>query len=170
MTKTAARRPAPAVAVRPLTAPPPVGGRGRRRLLDQVHAYGFLLGGLFALLTVSLRVDQVLVGLAITIFGGGLTAFLYRDVFGGQNPSLTIGSSRIAIPGLSQIPILGGLFGTHTTASSETQNVIFIVPTVVDVVSMQQRAMIEEALQTYDDYSGNLDYRRGLVPPQTRAQ
>jgi hypothetical protein len=62
------------------------------------------------------------------------------------------------------------LFGTHTTASSETQNVIFIVPTVLDVVSMQQRAMIEEALQTYDDYSGSLDYRRGLVPPQTRAQ
>lgn len=79
-------------------------------------------------------------------------------------------NSRSGIPGLSQIPILGGLFGTHTTAASETQNVIFIVPTVVDVVSMQQRAMIEEALQTYDDYSGSLDYRRGLVPPQTRAQ
>ena len=70
-------------------------------------AAGSLLGSLFAVLTVSLRVDQVLVGLAITIFGGGLTAFLYRDVFGGQNPSLNVGSSRIAIPGLSQIPIIG---------------------------------------------------------------
>ncbi|WP_416981792.1 carbohydrate ABC transporter permease [Streptomyces sp. T028] len=47
MTKTAARRPAPAVgAVRPLPAPPPTRERGRRRLLDQLHAYGFLLGGL----------------------------------------------------------------------------------------------------------------------------
>jgi pilus assembly protein CpaC len=77
--------------------------------------------------------------------------------------------SRSGIPGLSQIPILGGLFGTHTEQSSETQNVIFIVPTVLDVVSMQQRAMIEEALQSYDDYSGSLNYRRGLIPERART-
>ncbi|MBA3450272.1 MAG: ABC transporter permease, partial [Chloroflexia bacterium] len=51
-------------------------------------AAGAILGLVFATLTISLRVDQVLVGLAITIFGGGVTAFLYRDSFGGQNPSL----------------------------------------------------------------------------------
>jgi general nucleoside transport system permease protein len=68
---------------------------------------GALFGLLFALLTVSLRVDQVLVGLAITIFGAGLTAFLYRDVFGGQNPSLAVDTPRLAIPLLSQLPIFG---------------------------------------------------------------
>jgi general nucleoside transport system permease protein len=68
---------------------------------------GLALGLLFAILTVSLRVDQVLVGLAITIFGGGLTAFLYRDIFGGQNPSLSVDTPRLAIPLLSRIPILG---------------------------------------------------------------
>jgi len=68
---------------------------------------GLILGLLFAVLTVSLRVDQVLVGLAITIFGGGLTAFLYRDVFGGQNPSLSVDTPRIAIPVLSRIPVVG---------------------------------------------------------------
>jgi simple sugar transport system permease protein len=70
-------------------------------------AAGALLGLLFAFLTVSLRVDQVLVGLAITIFGGGLTAFLYRDIFGAQNPSLPTDMPRIAIPLLSRIPIVG---------------------------------------------------------------
>ncbi len=70
-------------------------------------ASGLVLGLLFAVLTISLRVDQVLVGLAITIFGAGLTAFLYRDVFGGQNPSLTVATPRIAIPGLERIPIIG---------------------------------------------------------------
>ena len=68
---------------------------------------GIVLGLLFAVMTISLRVDQVLVGLAITIFGGGLTAFLYRDVFGGQNPSLPVNTPRLAIPGLSQLPIVG---------------------------------------------------------------
>jgi ABC-type uncharacterized transport system permease subunit len=70
-------------------------------------AAGAVLGLVFAVLTISLRVDQVLVGLAITIFGAGLTAFLYRDVFGGQNPSLSIDMPRIGIPLLDRIPILG---------------------------------------------------------------
>ncbi len=46
MTETAARRTASAVPVHPVPAPPPVGGRRRRRLADQARAYGFLLGGL----------------------------------------------------------------------------------------------------------------------------
>ncbi|KAK1185348.1 sugar ABC transporter permease [Streptomyces sp. NBS 14/10] len=46
MTRTATRRPADAIAVRPVQAPPPVAGRGRRRLHDQARAYAFLLGGL----------------------------------------------------------------------------------------------------------------------------
>ncbi|MEU2064817.1 sugar ABC transporter permease [Streptomyces sp. NPDC013455] len=46
MTKTAERRPAAEAAVTPVPARPPAGGRGRRRLADQVRAYGFLLGGL----------------------------------------------------------------------------------------------------------------------------
>jgi simple sugar transport system permease protein len=70
-------------------------------------AAGAILALLFAVLTISLRVDQVIVGLAITIFGGGLTAFLYRDIFGGQNPSLSVETPKIAIPLLARIPILG---------------------------------------------------------------
>jgi simple sugar transport system permease protein len=70
-------------------------------------ASGAALGLLFAVLTVSLRVDQVLVGLAITIFGAGLTAFLYRDLFGGQNPSLSVDTPRIAVPLLSRLPVVG---------------------------------------------------------------
>ncbi|MEU6809836.1 sugar ABC transporter permease [Streptomyces sp. NPDC046831] len=46
MTKTAERRPVERAAPRPAQAPPPAGGRERRRLADQVRAYAFLLGGL----------------------------------------------------------------------------------------------------------------------------
>ncbi|MER6267146.1 sugar ABC transporter permease [Streptomyces sp900105755] len=47
MTKTAEHRPAPAaVGARQTPAPPPAGDRRRRRITDQVRAYGFLLGGL----------------------------------------------------------------------------------------------------------------------------
>jgi simple sugar transport system permease protein len=70
-------------------------------------AAGAVLAVVFAVLTISMRVDQVLVGLAITIFGAGLTAFLYRDIFGGQNPSLSVDVPRIAIPVLERIPVVG---------------------------------------------------------------
>ncbi|MFJ9558478.1 carbohydrate ABC transporter permease [Streptomyces fuscichromogenes] len=47
MTRTAEHRPAPAaVGARQTPAPPPAGDRRRRRITDQVRAYGFLLGGL----------------------------------------------------------------------------------------------------------------------------
>ncbi|MGW5971301.1 carbohydrate ABC transporter permease [Streptomyces sp. NPDC055186] len=44
--KTVTRRPAEAVGLRPAPARPPAGSQRRRRLTDQLHAYGFLLGGL----------------------------------------------------------------------------------------------------------------------------
>jgi len=68
---------------------------------------GIALALVFGLLTISLRVDQVLVGLAVTIFGGGLTAFLYRDVFGSQNPSASVRPPKISIPLLRDIPVIG---------------------------------------------------------------
>ncbi|MFI6551275.1 carbohydrate ABC transporter permease [Streptomyces prunicolor] len=46
MTRTATRSPVEPTAVRQVQAPPPAGGRGRRRLLDQARAYAFLIGGL----------------------------------------------------------------------------------------------------------------------------
>ena len=62
---------------------------------------------LFAFLTVQLRVDQVLVGLAITIFAAGLTGYLFRDLFGGQNVSADVRPMTIRIPGLADLPIVG---------------------------------------------------------------
>lgn len=70
-------------------------------------AAGVALGLLFGVLAVGLQVDQVLVGLAITIFSAGLTAFLYRDIFGRQNPSAAVEPLVVSIPLLRDIPVLG---------------------------------------------------------------
>jgi ABC-type uncharacterized transport system permease subunit len=61
-------------------------------------AAGLAMALLFAFLTVSLRVDQVLVGLAITIFASGLTGYLFRDLFGGQNVSASVRPMTVRIP------------------------------------------------------------------------
>jgi len=65
-----------------------------------------LLSLLFAFLTLTLQANQVATGLALTLFGIGLSAFAGRNFAG-----LPIdGVEPISAPGLSAIPIAGVLF------------------------------------------------------------
>ena len=50
---------------------------------------GAMMAGLFALLTVGLRANQVASGLALTIFGAGLSAFVGLDYEGKTLPKLS---------------------------------------------------------------------------------
>jgi simple sugar transport system permease protein len=68
---------------------------------------GLGLGLVFGFLTITLRADQTLVGLAITIFGGGITAFLYRDLLSGTNPSANVHPLKLSVPLLRDIPAIG---------------------------------------------------------------
>ena len=67
-------------------------------------AAGALLGLLHAFLTVSLHADQIVAGLALTIFGTGLSAYLGRDVVG--KPARD-SFDPVAIPLLHDIPWVG---------------------------------------------------------------
>ena len=68
---------------------------------------GVVASLLFALLTQIFHANQVPVGLALTIAGSGFTAFIGNDYLGNSLEGL----QAIAIPWLSQIPVLGkGLF------------------------------------------------------------
>lgn len=62
--------------------------------------------------------------------------------------------SQSGLPFLSQIPILGHLFSTHRRDSSEIENVIFIVPSVIDTPSAETRAVLADALSTFESYRG----------------
>ena len=66
-------------------------------------AAGALAAG-HALLTVTLRADQVTAGLALALFGGGLSSFLGKAYIGVPNPAPF---TPIALPGLSALPVLG---------------------------------------------------------------
>ncbi len=70
-------------------------------------AGGLAMALLFGFLTIHLRVDQVLVGLAITIFAAGLTGYLFRDWYGGQNVAANVRARIVEVPLLSDIPIIG---------------------------------------------------------------
>jgi len=71
---------------------------------------GGLLGLIHAFLTITLRANQVVSGLALTLFGSGLANFLGQRL--GPNGSPLVGLigprfGRVALPALSRIPILG---------------------------------------------------------------
>lgn len=70
---------------------------------------GGLVGLLHAFLCVTLRVDQLVSGLAINLSAAGLTAFLSRLVFNSRTTQSLPGINAIAIPGFHQIPIVGSL-------------------------------------------------------------
>lgn len=71
---------------------------------------GGLLGLVHALLTISLRAEQVVTGLAITLAGTGLASFLGEKLGPDGGPLVGLIGPKfqdIAIPGLSAIPVIG---------------------------------------------------------------
>jgi pilus assembly protein CpaC len=66
-------------------------------------------------------------------------------------------SASRGLPGLSQLPILGLLFGTHEARDEHSENLIFIVPSVVEAVALDARERVREALRAFADYEGELD-------------
>jgi len=69
---------------------------------------GMLVAGVFALLAVGAKADQIITGTAITLAAVGVTGTIYRQAYGSGGAGLTIPTLKsLAIPGLSQIPVLG---------------------------------------------------------------
>ncbi len=66
-------------------------------------------GGLFALIhaftTITLRADQIVSGLTLTILGTGISGFFGKAMIGQVGP----GFERLDLPGLAQIPVLGAV-------------------------------------------------------------
>lgn len=70
---------------------------------------GALVALLFAVLTQTLLANQVATGLALTMFGLGLAALIGQAYSGKSAPEFP----KLAIPGISDLPILGPLLFGH---------------------------------------------------------
>ena len=67
-------------------------------------AAGVLLGVIFAALTVTIRADHVVTGLALVLFGDGVSSFAGHGLVAIPVPQSL---HAMAIPGLSNLPLLG---------------------------------------------------------------
>jgi pilus assembly protein CpaC len=80
------------------------------------------------------------------------------------------------LPLLSQIPILGVLFGSHADDQQEVEGAVLLVPSVVESVPRSAHEVLDDALAKFEKYSGDLDdahawdeNRETPEPPRTPA-
>jgi ABC-type uncharacterized transport system permease subunit len=75
---------------------------------------GVLLALVFAFFTVTLAVNQNLVGTALNFIAAGVTGFFFRAMFGiTTQPQRVAGFVPLPIPLLSKIPFFGQVFFNH---------------------------------------------------------
>jgi pilus assembly protein CpaC len=70
-------------------------------------------------------------------------------------------SDRAGLPWLVDIPVLGYLFGTHAGERRHTENALIIVPTVVEAVSGDRRAIVDSAMRELEGFRGS--FQRGWI-------
>jgi simple sugar transport system permease protein len=76
---------------------------------------GIILAGLFAYITISIKIDQIVSGIAINLLSVGLTSFLFRALFGITTVPIRVKAfETIKVPYLSEIPIIGEIFFNQT--------------------------------------------------------
>lgn len=79
--------------------------------LGTALAAGLLFGLIHAVMTVTFEADQIISGTAINLLALGGTGFLMVEVFGSGGTSPRVpGFGSVAIPGLSELPIVGAAF------------------------------------------------------------
>ena len=85
--------------------------------------------------------------------------------------SRSAAKSSAGLPLLSQIPVLGFLFGTHAGTKQHTENFIFIVPTVIEAYEPTDRDLVERAFSIYSDFEGDhgdVTAEKRLVRPRRK--
>ena len=68
---------------------------------------GGLIGLLHALLSISFRIDQIISGVVINLLALGVTGFLRSEVIVPSGISTGVPTGTVALPGLSELPIVG---------------------------------------------------------------
>jgi pilus assembly protein CpaC len=115
-------------------------------------------------ITVSAEVSDLISPVGDTALPGRNRSTLSSVVSLGLGQSLVLSGirtqseaeNRSGLPLLSEIPILGALFGTRLHVEQELEGAIFVVPSVLDRLPNNASRMIDEALAQYAGFDGDL--------------
>jgi pilus assembly protein CpaC len=78
--------------------------------------------------------------------------------------------SVTGLPLLSEIPVLGVLFGAHNNQTEDIEGAIFIIPSIIETVPKSAVEVIKNALSQFKDYSGDVEQVESFnkTPPSAR--
>lgn len=91
-------------------------------------------------------------GRTVTHIASTLNLELGQSIVVGGAVARYARESRSGLPGLSQIPIIGVLFGVNSRVEEQTESLLFIIPTVVQPIPRAQADRVSEALRTYESF------------------
>ena len=75
---------------------------------------GILSGLIFAIFTITIKANQIVVGAAFNMIGIGITGFLYRSMYSNSPVALNLKTfPALEIPFLSSIPFFGLVLFNH---------------------------------------------------------
>ncbi len=95
---------------------------------------GAVVGLVFAMLVVIIQVDQVVAGLAVTLFGLTFTSFLNTEIYGDSAiPPRVPTPSTLDIPLLEDLPVVG-------EALFQQNRVVYVVAGVILLVALYLRS------------------------------
>lgn len=112
---------------------------------------GMLMSLLFAFLTLSLKASQVATGLALTIFGVGISALIGQSLVGVAYAGLP----SYPIPFLSDIPVLGRLLFQHDLL---VYGSFLIIPAVALFLKHTKLGLVVRAVGDSHDAAHALGY------------
>ncbi len=61
------------------------------------------------------------------------------------------------LPLLSEVPVLGLLFGSHRDSAEDVEGAVFIIPTAVESAPKPAIEIVNNALSQFEEYSGDID-------------
>jgi general nucleoside transport system permease protein len=114
-------------------------------------AGGALMAAVFGLLTLTLRANQVASGLALTMFGLGLSALIGQS-YSGKSVSAF---PRLYIPGLSDLPFFGKLLFSYDLLVYLS---VALVAAVAWVLAKTRRGLILRAIGENHDAAHAIGY------------
>jgi len=65
--------------------------------------------------------------------------------------------SSDGLPLLSEIPLLGVLFGSKTSQRDDVEGAVFIIPSVVENVPRGTLGLVNDAIAQFEEYSGDIE-------------
>ena len=87
-----------------------------------------------ALLSNTLRANQIVTGIGINILVLGATTLAYREIFGARSREQIPGLAKWSPPLLGDIPFFGKLFQSKTVNKSNSELLVIVTPELVEPV------------------------------------